>query len=198
MKNVLIFLILGGFFSLLLFYILKEFSPFELSKIDTLIKTNALNPGEWDKLNSILKDIIDQGKVFEYLSNIAYIAFGVLLAAIFSFFTALHLFVDKLFFKNYYEKPSLFDAMRRAILLVATIALVVYMKLSLLENTVIVLVPVSAVIIELIFVSTINPFINKRIKKNTPVEKPLEVKPQEPKDLPSEDDKDENSDKLDV
>ena len=165
MKNVLIFTILGGFFSLVLFYILKEFSPFELSKIDELIKLNSVLPGEWDKLNTLIQEQISKGLLFQYLSSVAYLAFGVGLAAILSFLTAIHLFLDKLFFRSYYENPSLYNAIRRSTFIVITIGLVVYMKLSLLETQTIVLVPVAALILELIIASTINPFLRSKLTK---------------------------------
>lgn len=164
MKNVLVFAILGGFFSLVLFYIFKEFSPFELSKLEELIKINSLAPGEWDKLNQLLKEQFDKGLIFQYLSSTAYFAFGIALAAIFSFFAAIHLFIDKLFFRSFYEKPSLFDAIRRAGLFVFAIGLMLFMKLSLLDNLYILLVPVATLVIEIILVSHIKPFVKGKIK----------------------------------
>lgn len=163
MKNVLIFTILGGFFSLVLFYILKEFSPFEISRIDDLITANSLLPGEWDKLNILIQEQISKGLIFQYLSNSAYLAFVVALAGIFSFLTSIHLFFDKLFFRSFHESPSLYNAIRRSLLIVLTIGLVVYMKLSLLETQIILLVPVAAIIIEVIITSTINPFTKARL-----------------------------------
>ncbi len=165
MKNALIFTILGGFFTLILIYILKEFSPFDANKINELITSNAINPGDWDKLNEVIRGIVDKGLIFQYLTNVTYLAFGVFLAAILSFCTALHLFLDKLFFKSYYDAPSLYNSIRRAVLITAVIGLVIYMRLSVIESSVIILVPVSALIIEIIFISTINPFIRHRMKK---------------------------------
>lgn len=180
MKNVLIFTILGGFFSLILFYILKEFSPFELSKIDELIRMNAILPGEWDKLNVLIQQQITKGLIFQYLSSTAYVAFGVALAAIFSFITALHLFFDKLFFRSYYENPSVYNATRRSFLIVITLGLVFYMKLSFLETQTIILVPIAALVLEIIIATTINPFLRSKLTKVQNKVKNTNAKQQKP------------------
>lgn len=161
MKVGLIFLIIGIFFSVVLAYQLSNFSPFNLEKIQDLIISEGITFDQGDKIDTLIKEKVISSSVFEYLSDTSYIVFGLLNAVVISIFSFIHIVVDKLFFKTYFESPSYFKAIRRAFLLGLSLSLVIYMRLLKIELSNILLIPITALIFEII----ISSLETKKIKK---------------------------------
>lgn len=108
----------------------QSFSPFNLEKIQELVIQNEIQPGEDDKLNIFMTDLRLKGKILEYVNGDFYIGIVIGLTGIFLIFNTIHLTLDKLFFKNFYEKASFFDSVRRGFILVLTIFFFVLLNLS--------------------------------------------------------------------
>lgn len=153
MNKVVVFLVLGIFFSVIGIYIFQNFTPLDTEKIQEIVVAEEIEDGDWESLNSKIQELARRGVITEYLSSSAYLGLLSLLSAVFSFFTLLHLLVDKLFFKNFYETPSLFNAVRRGIFLDIAILLVIYMHIVRLELYMIILAPVTVFVAELVFTS---------------------------------------------
>lgn len=162
MRKGLIFLVIGIFFVGVSVYIFQTFSPFDPVALNELIHAKEISPGDWETLNAELSLLITNGAIMSYLSSNALLGGFTVLAAIFCFFNVLHLGIDKLFFKNFYEAPSLFDALRRGILFIIGVGAVIYMKLVLIDMYVIVLVPVILIIGEVIFNAYLKPVIKRK------------------------------------
>ena len=137
MRRVALYLFLGIIFSVLSFYLIQELSPFDTQKLEEIVE---------------IQNIIDRGLVFSYLSENAYIIGGSILASIFFIFISIHLFIDKLFFKNFYENASSFDAIRRGFLLILAIVFLIFSKLSKAENYVLILIVLLPFLLEFVYV----------------------------------------------
>lgn len=165
MKRVVILLALGVFLLFFARYFFINFSPFNLTSLQHLIEANNIKPGDWEALNSTIQVLIDKNQILSYLSNNAYIASAVLIAGILCIFVAVHLVIDKFFFKNFYEKASLFDAVRRSFLFCTALSLTVFLKLYGLDIQTIVLVNILIVAIEILFYLYIKPHIKYGVGK---------------------------------
>lgn len=153
MKQFFIFLVVGIFFGFFSRYILTspEISPLNLEMVQQLIIDKNIGPDDAKQLDSAIQDLISRGLIINYLSPNSFLLAFSLLASIFCFFICLHLFFDKLFFKNFYENASIFIAVRRGILLCIAIGAVIIFKLYRIETYVLFLVPIVALTIEGIF-----------------------------------------------
>ncbi len=151
MKRVGIFLSLGIFLLLIARYFFENFPPYNIVQLQHLVEANNIQPGDWESLNDAIDVLIEKNQILNYLSNNAYIAAGILLAAIFSLFVAVHLVIDKFFFKNFYEKASLFDAVRRGFLVCVALGLTIYLKLYGIEIQTIIFVDIFILAIEILF-----------------------------------------------
>ncbi len=126
-KRITIFFILGIFFGVFAFYFTNQFSPFNVSKIQDYADEHEI-PDE-EVLTNELKTLIDEGEILDYLSSNAYIAFVMTLLSFFFLLSAIHLTIDKLFFKKFYEPASMFDALRRSLIVVVVLGILVYLNL---------------------------------------------------------------------
>lgn len=165
MKRVVILLALGVFLLFVARYFVTNFSPFNLSQIQHLVEANNIKPGEWDSLNSSIQVLIDKNQILNYLSNNAYIASVIFIAGILCIFIGIHLVIDKFFFKNFYEKASVFDAVRRGILFCLGIALTVYLKLYGLDLQTILLIDILIFAIEILFFLYVKPHLKSGVGK---------------------------------
>jgi hypothetical protein len=124
--------IIALFLSILLIgigiYISVNTSPLNLEKVRMVAQTdNLLTDADFSKnfeyylSNGFIWDILDMRQFNSWL-----VVFSLGAISLFSFF---HLLVDKLFFRKFYEEPSLFDAIRRGILIVIIFIGAIYLKL---------------------------------------------------------------------
>lgn len=119
--------------------------------VQQLIVDKDIGPDDGKLLNEEIRSLIDRGLIINYLSSNAYLLAISLLASVMCFFVCIHLFIDKLFFKNFYENASIFIAMRRGLLLCISIGAIVLFNLYRVESYVLFLVPIAAVTIEGVF-----------------------------------------------
>jgi hypothetical protein len=151
MKKAVIILVLGIFLSILAYFLLSELSPFKQDKLQELIELNQIEEDDFDSLNIAIQEVIDRGLIFQYLSENAYIVGAIILASLFCVFTAAHLFIDRIVFRNHFERPSLVSAFRRGFILVIVIALSFYSHLSHLEWYFTPLIILSGILIEVVY-----------------------------------------------
>lgn len=126
MRKSLVSLLIAIFFLVLLVFISFQYSPFDDSGLQSIIQRYGIT--ESDEFREIVSRSIDLGVVREFLNLKVIIAWSMALAGVVvSFVVSLHLAIDKLFFKQFFEQPNLLVALRRGVLVFLTI----YMLLSL-------------------------------------------------------------------
>lgn len=126
MRKSLISLLIAIFFSVLLVFVSYNYSPFEDSGLENIIQRYGIT--EVDEFREVVSRSVALGVVWEFLNFRVVIAWSVALAGVvISFVVFLHLTIDKLFFKQFFEQPDLLTALRRGVLLF----FVVYMFLGL-------------------------------------------------------------------
>jgi hypothetical protein len=174
MKQFFIFLIVGIFFLFIsgVIFTTKDFAPFDMVKVDNLIAEKGFGPDDSAKLDQEIGNLIANGAIIDYLTANAYLLLFSILATIFCFFVCIHLFIDKLFFKNFYETASRFNAYRRGLLLSISIGSMILMKLYKVELYVIILVPMAAVLFDLMVSRYSRNYQDKQIIEDQ--ESPLE------------------------
>jgi len=156
MKQFIVFLVIGIFFGLFSKYILSspDISPLNVDMVQQLVTDKGIGPDDSKKLDEEIQNLINRGLIINYLSTNAYLLGFSLLASILCFFVCIHLFVDKLFFKNFYEQASLFIALRRGLLLCISIGAIVFFKLYRVETYILFLIPLVALTLEGVFIFT--------------------------------------------
>lgn len=148
----IIFLCLIGFFTgAFALNIITTLSPFNIEKIEELIEDEEIAENDEDKLNEEIEKLIDDGFIFEYLSTNAYSAGVLLLVSFFTFLSAIHLSVDKLFFKKFYEEPAYGNAFRHAGFFVLWIGTVFTMNLYGFDAIAILLATIGFVLLEVFY-----------------------------------------------
>jgi hypothetical protein len=107
------------FLSLVSIYLVRNLNPFNPEALQLLIKGQNILVHE--ELVAELQSLAARGLIWEYLSprNVALIA-AVIGAAAIAGFTLMHLIIDKLFFKQFYQSPSMTTAVRRGALIMLT------------------------------------------------------------------------------
>ena len=128
MRRVIIALFLSFLFIGIGLYISSNTSPFNLDSVKQIAQTdNLLNDQAFylkfgDYLsNGFIWDMLD---VRQFNSWVVVWSLGAI--SLFSFF---HLLIDKLFFRKFYEEPSVFDAIRRGFLIVIIFIGAIYLRL---------------------------------------------------------------------
>ena len=178
MRKAVIYIILGIFFIVVAVYIIKTESPFKVDMIQDLATQQEIPRNDYDQVSKLIQSLIDRGIIFEYLSVNTYIVAALLLFGIFCLFTTMHLIVDKFFFKKFYENPTEFDAIRRALLFSLTIGLMVFFNLYRIEVYVVLSVPLFFLIFELLtgryFKKIYEKFKEKFVKSTTSKEISIE------------------------
>lgn len=150
MRKVILYLIIGVLLILAAYFLSRELSPLNLEKLEELILAEEIQAGDVEKLNEEINELISRGLIMSYLSENAYVIVLCALGGIFFLFISIHLVIDKIFFKNFYENPSTFDAVRRGLFFVGAIALLLFSKLNNAEPYVMGLIIVVPILIEVV------------------------------------------------
>jgi hypothetical protein len=160
-----IFTIFALFFGGLSYYFLTSVSPFDLDKMQQLAEENVIEEEEWEQLDFQIEYLIERNIILEYLSSDAYIGIvSVALTLVFAF-AAIHIVIDKLLFKKFFEKPSLFNALRRGLFIGGTLLAVLYAKLYGMDYYTIAAIPAFVFVVELWISLYIVNAVRKKFKK---------------------------------
>lgn len=153
MKLVFVFLTIGVFFALVTVFIVNNFSPFDTAKLAEIVEDNTISATSPEQLDTEVSDLIAKGLIFDYLSNNAYLTLITISASLACFIASIHLFIDKVFFKSLWQNPSVFNALRRGVLVSLSFVVVIYLKFLRVEVITLLLIPASALVLEIIYVS---------------------------------------------
>lgn len=187
-----VFIVVGLFFFLIAFYIFRSFSPFDSSKLEEIVNVEQIEKDDWESLNKAIEKKIDEGFVFEILSPNAYLFTGVVLAGILMIFAAVHILIDFLFFKNYYEKPSYFNAFRRGFVFVGIILSLIVFRFYKTETYIVIGLPVFIFLFEVLFGKSLlklflkifgNPNMSKKEEFFMPRAENIEIEKSEPRNI---------------
>ena len=148
-KTISIFLSLGVLLSILAFYFIVNSSPIPEETLQTIIQEEQIGEDEEIVLWNHLEEKAKEGLIFEYLANEVYIVFGLIAGALFFYLSSIHLVVDKLGFKKYYESANTFAAIRRSSLIIAALILFMYLYLLRTEPYIYVTAPLLLFVLEI-------------------------------------------------
>lgn len=147
-RKVIIFYIIALFGIFLAYYLITRYSPFDLNKIQQIIEQKQIDDTKPELLNMEIEKLKSEGLLLGYLSSMSYAAFVLLLVGISCSIIATHLAVDKLFFKKFYENPSLSNAIRRGVIIALVVGGIIAMNVLGYEAKYILIAPVVGVVIE--------------------------------------------------
>jgi len=115
MRKALIALGIAGFLGVLIVYILYNFSPYDNAKLVDMASIfgvpNAI------ELTDNINNLIDYGLIFSLIDpKLFYILLVLSFVFTLSFVSGVHMLIDKLFYKKFYEEPKTWPALRRGLL----------------------------------------------------------------------------------
>lgn len=165
MKRFVILVALGSFLLVIARYFYLNFSPLNLDKIQSLIVDSNIRPGDWESLDGTIINLINSHRILDFLSPNAFIGFFTALVGGVLIFIAIHLLIDKFFFKNYFEKASVFDATRRGVIIGIVISVIFYLRLSGYDFQTQLLVTILAIALEILFFMYIKPVLKRNYLK---------------------------------
>lgn len=151
LRKATISIIIGVLFGIFAYVFMTTNPNLNMAKLRELIETQVIEEDDFARLNEEIERLHDSGLLLNYLSPNFYVGTMLVLCSIFSIFFGIHIIFDKLFFKKFFEKPDIFDAVRRGILLCIAIALAIYFKLLNIQIEIILALPIIMVLIEYTF-----------------------------------------------
>ncbi len=137
MKYVSVLALISLFLAYLSFFLIANQSPFDKDKLNS--KLNELNIETNTQTVQYLDEVYQLGILMDYLNTKIFIA-TISIISLFIVFTVatLHAFVDKLFFKKFYQKPDLSAAFQRGIEVALLLSVILFLRLMAGINIVIV------------------------------------------------------------
>lgn len=147
------------------FYIFKTVPPFNLSRVQEIANLYKLEKGDFDRLNEIIDLELSKGDLGLLLSPNFYLFMFCIICGTFFLFISIHLSIDKLFFKKFFEPPSYLNAIRRSFWILLTIIFGVYFKLIKVPLETILFLPLLAILLEILLGDSINKVVEKTLLK---------------------------------
>lgn len=116
MKRAGIILIAGIVFALLTVYVINTQSPWDLRQVDAALERYSITTGE--DFSLFVDESIELGLIWTLLDE-KNVAVMLLMAggAVVCLFASVHMMLDKLFIKKFYEQPDMRYAVRRGLFL---------------------------------------------------------------------------------
>jgi hypothetical protein len=170
LRKVLLYTIIGTLLLITAYFLSRELSPLNLDKIEELILTEEIPSGDKEALNKAINELFERGIIVSYLSENAYVIVLSGLFGIFFLFVAIHLVIDKIFFKNFYETPSSVTAIRRGFLLVLTLGFLIFAKLNKAEGYLYLLIIIVPILLEIVVRLSIN---KKEVVRDEALDDPI-------------------------
>lgn len=120
MKLIASLIITGLACLILVLFFMRKFSPFDQVKLDNL--ATELKLADQQELEFVLDQMLEEGNIYQ-LFDYRYVSVLFLLIGgfIVSTVSAIHISIDKLFFKTVQQRPDIIVALRRSLLLYLTI-----------------------------------------------------------------------------
>jgi len=142
-------------FVLLIFSILiydnGNINDIDIQKLNEYVLENKIEVEKPQNLNFLIDNIFSNGEIIQFLSPMYYIFISVLITAVALISFGVQLFIDKKFFKKFYQRPNYLRAIRRSFFLSFFLALYFYNRLIYLPTKTNILFFVLIVLIEVVF-----------------------------------------------
>lgn len=127
MRQSVIAIVAGILFFLLFSYAFNYLSPWNFSEVDHAISRYGMESGS--EFIEFVEDSIQLGTIWKLLD----IRNVIIMLLIFGggqvlTFAGIHMLIDKIFFKKFYEQPNHFAALRRGALIFIIICTLVFLK----------------------------------------------------------------------
>lgn len=174
MKRVLVGIIIGLFSLGIFLYLVKNLSPWNEVVLREYIEKFSIESGT--EFNQFIDDSINAGIIFDYLNlkNVMIlISFG--FVSVVAFLASIHMLIDKLFFKKFYEDPNASTAIRRAVWMPLVFTIISLVRLVTAFN-IFYLIILGLIILLIVLIEV--AFFGKKGRNNTnaKVDRPLEEK----------------------
>lgn len=176
MRNAILIFIIGSTFLLLFVYLAGSVSPFDTEKLETLIEERKIQKNDRAELEAIIQNIADGPNAIYYLSSSFLSGVAIMIAGTGLVFISFHLALDKLFFKKFFEPPSLQNAVRRGVLISTGLFIYLYIKLNNLNPVLLAVGLIALLVVELIVISGKRER-SRNNNKELPLEEPLPNQP---------------------
>lgn len=135
MRRALIFLLIGLFFAILFVYLLSNLSVWNTDELVKILDRLNIKSGESFEL--FIEESKSAGIIFDYLNLRNIVVIFITWSATFvCLFSALHMFVDKLFKRKIKEEPDYITAIRRGIFIILMVDFLVILRLFLGATTI--------------------------------------------------------------
>lgn len=153
MRRGLLSLLIAIFFGTLLLFISTNYTPFDKDGLMNIIQRYGIT--EENELLEVIGRSIELGIVWEFLDVRILISWIFIMAGfVISLFTSIHLFIDKLFFRKFFESPNIRPAIRRGIMFYFLLFAIVALRLmGALEWYTVLITGVLLVTVEIVFVT---------------------------------------------
>lgn len=115
MRKLLISLVLAVFLIVISVYLLRTLNPFDTEATREIISAEKIRTVT--DFSFLVQELMSKGLIWDYINlrNFLLVT-GSISAAYISLFTFIHLILDKLFFRKFYQQASLSMALRRGVL----------------------------------------------------------------------------------
>ena len=152
MKRALIVLGIAALMLGLIIYIGFTFSPYDSAKLTQI--ASAVGFSDPMTLTDNVQDIINYGLVFPLLdTKVFYIMLLLGFAFTVTLVGGLHMLIEKLFYKKFYEEPRIWPALRRGIILYLVIVGIIFFRIIgglMWQNAALIII--LGIVLELLFV----------------------------------------------
>ncbi len=153
MKVAITVLILGIFLLGAGIYTINTINPLNTDKINALIEERGILKSQKEEFENLVQSILSGPNVLTYLST-SFTTVMLIISISCGFICGgLHLVIDKLFFKKFFEPPLYVPAVRRGVMVVIGILCYCYVKIMYLNPAFFFILLLAILIIELLVVN---------------------------------------------
>lgn len=153
MKAALTVLILGIFLFVTGIYTINTINPLNTDKINALIEERGILKNQKEEFENLVQSILSGPNVSAFLSASFATVVLIITVSCGLIFGGLHLVIDKLFFKKFFEPPLYVSAIRRSIMVVTGMLGYFYIKIMYLNPAFFFILLLAFLIIELLVIN---------------------------------------------
>ncbi len=118
-----------AFFGMAIFFMYLN-PPLSIDKLQEFVIEQEVEDEDFNGVLTSINQIIEEGRIFDYISPNTYTGVFLLTLGITFLVGTIHFFIDKIFFKEFYENASLFDACRRGFIFASMLIIFFYLRLK--------------------------------------------------------------------
>lgn len=166
LRAIIVFISVGIGFLLMTQYVFVNLNPLHQEELNNMIEREEIQNNRWELLDAEIIDLVERGLILDYVNSNAYVGFGLVGLSVGSFFGALHIGIDKLFFRKFYEEPSISDSVRRSLEVSIFIGSAIVLRLSAVQPLTILGVLGLIIGLEFVFTKYVKESLEKELKES--------------------------------